>query len=65
MRNKDRQQREIFPHVSMESMLADHPLSTIRAVLDEAMSRLDDTVDQFGRGAAIDRAGATAAELSC
>jgi hypothetical protein len=50
MRGEDRQQQELFLYGSLEEfVLADHPLRPIRAMVDEALERLDDTFDEIYR----------------
>ena len=52
MRGEDRQQQEMFLYASLEDVVpADHPLRPIRAMVDEALRRLDDTFDEiYGDG---------------
>ena len=41
MRGRDRQSRELFSYVGMESKLgSDHPLRTIKVLVDEALDLL-------------------------
>jgi len=48
MRGEDRQQQEMFLYASLEDLVpADHPLRPIRAMVDEALQRLDDTFDEI------------------
>ncbi len=43
MRGEDRQQQEMFLYASLEEVVpADHPLRPIRAMVDEALRRLDE-----------------------
>ncbi|GIU77304.1 MAG: hypothetical protein KatS3mg005_0542 [Bryobacteraceae bacterium] len=46
MRRQDRQQQEMFLYASLEDVVpADHPLRPIRAMVDEALRRMDETFD--------------------
>jgi len=48
MRGEDRQQQEMFLYASLEEVVpADHPLRPIRAMVDEALRRMDDTFDEI------------------
>ena len=48
MRGEDRQQHEMFLYASLEELVpADHPLRPIRAMVDEALRRLDETLDEI------------------
>jgi transposase len=48
MRGEDRQQQEMFLYASLEDLVpADHPLRPIRAMVDEALRRRDETFDEI------------------
>jgi len=48
MRGEDRQQQEMFLQASLEEVVpADHPLRPIRAMVEEALRRLDETFDEI------------------
>ena len=48
MRGEDRQQQEMFLYASLEDLVpADHPLRPIRAMVDEALRRMDETFDEI------------------
>ncbi len=48
MRGEDRQQQEMFLQASLEEVVpADHPLRPIRAMVEEALRRLDETLDEI------------------
>ena len=48
MRGDDRQQQEMFLYASLEDLVpADHPLRPIRAMVDEALRRMDETFDEI------------------
>ncbi|MCS6954472.1 MAG: IS5 family transposase [Bryobacteraceae bacterium] len=48
MRGQDLHQQEMFLYSSLEDLVpADHPLRPIRAMVDEALRRLDDTFDEI------------------
>jgi len=48
MRGEDRQQQEMFLYASPEDLVpADHPLRPIRAMVDEALRRLNETFDEI------------------
>ncbi len=52
MRGEDRQQQEMFLYASLEELVpANHPLRPIRAMVDEALWKLDATFDElYGEG---------------
>lgn len=48
MRGEDRQQQEMFLYASLEDLVPpDHPLRPIRAMIDEALGKLDRTFDEI------------------
>jgi len=48
MRGEDRQQQEMFLQASLEEVVpAGHPLRPIRAMVEEALRRLDETFDEI------------------
>jgi hypothetical protein len=52
MRGDDRQQQEMFLYASLEDLVpADHPLRPIRAMVDEALRKMDGCFDEIQRDA--------------